>query len=72
MKDEKYNTIESLPLSFTVTILESVVPVVSPKVYKTSTPPLIITYDEFRVLPSNYRTGLSHIEIFISAGSSIP
>jgi len=52
MKDEKYDLIESVHLSFNVTVLDYVVPEIPNQYYILSTSPLKINYDQFRVIPS--------------------
>jgi hypothetical protein len=65
-------SIASSPISFTATILGSVVPVIADQVYITSSEPLLITYDSFKVLPNGYNAGASTVEAYIFTGSSWP
>ena len=66
---KNYPSIESAPISFTVTILGSVVPYLEDKVYNVSSAPLLITYEPFRVLPSGYDAGPSTEEAYIFTGA---
>lgn len=52
-----YPAIVSTPLSFTATILGSVVPVISDQLYIAGSAPLLITYSAFQVLPTGYDAG---------------
>lgn len=54
---KNYPAIKSTPLSFTATILGSVVPVISDQVYIAGSAPLLITYSAFKVLPTGYDAG---------------
>jgi hypothetical protein len=67
---KNYPTIASAPISFTATILGSVVPVIADQVYLTSSAPLLISYDPFKVLPIGYDAGPSTVEAYIFTGSS--
>ena len=62
---KNYPSIESAPISFTVTILGSVAPIIAEKVYLASSTPLLITYDPFKVLPDGYNVGPSTEEAYI-------
>lgn len=72
MKDENYDLIESVHLSFNVTVLDYIVPEIQNQYYTLSTSPLQINYDQFRVIPSYYKPGPSHVEAFLLKGTSIP
>ena len=65
---KNYPSITSVPLSFTVTILGSVVPVIADQVYLTGSAPLVISFDTFKVLPIGYDAGPSTVEAYIFTG----
>lgn len=69
---KNYPTIESVPLSFLVTILGCEPPSVADQEYISGSPPLVITFDKFRVLPDGYNAGPSKVEAYIFTGSELP
>jgi len=69
---KNYPSIASAPISFTVTILGSVVPNIAEKVYIAGSSPLLITYDTFKVLPDGYNVGPSTEEAYIFTGTELP
>jgi hypothetical protein len=66
---KNYPTIASTPISFTATILGSVVPVIADQVYITSSAPLSISFDPFKVLPIGYDAGPNSIDAYVYEGS---
>ena len=69
MKLSDYPSIESAPISFTLTILGSVVPNIAEKVYIAGSSPLLISHDQFKVLPDGYNVGPSTEEAYIFTGT---
>lgn len=62
---ENYPTIESIPLSFTVTILKVTVPVISDLIYQVGSPLLTINFNDFTVLPELSPPLESSISVFL-------
>ncbi len=67
-----YPTIQSSILSFTATILGTVVPTITHKQYTQGSAPLTIIYDKFLVLPLGYDAGPSSIEVYLFVGVTLP
>jgi hypothetical protein len=66
---QAHPTIKSVVKSFTVTILGSIVPVVNNQIYTLGSDPLIVQFDSFQTIPSNFNVGSSIIEAFVFTGS---
>ena len=69
---KNYPTIQSLSILFTVTILGSVSPTVIDQIYIQGSEPLLITFENFKVLPSSYEVGQSYVEIYIFTDVLLP
>ncbi len=70
MKD--YPQVSIFQLSFTATILGSILPIVEDQVYTLNSAPLSIYYEPFQVLPSDHNVGPSSIEAYIFKGEEYP
>jgi hypothetical protein len=69
---KNYPTIASSPISFTATILGSVIPVITDQFYLTGAAPLRITYQAFKVLPTGYDAGPNTVQAYLFTGTSWP
>ena len=54
------------------TILGSVVPAIENKNYLMGSSPLLIAYETFKVLPSDYDVGPTTVQAFIYTGAALP
>ncbi len=69
---KNYPTITSESISFTVTIVNSIVPIIADQVYIQNSAPLLITFESFGVSPNDVDVGQSSIDAFIFKCSTIP
>ena len=69
---KNYPSVKSMPISFTVTILGSLVPRLENKLYTLSTAPLTITIEAFQVIPNDYDVGPYSIDAYIFKGFGLP
>ena len=69
---KNYPSIKSSIMSFTATILSSIVPAITNRVYTQSSPLLDIKYDPFKVIPESYDVGPSIVSVYIFSGTAVP
>ncbi len=69
---KSYSTIETPIISFTATILGSVVPIIPNQKYTQNQAPLAIPFEPFQVLPNDYVVGTNTVDAYIYTGTTIP
>jgi hypothetical protein len=66
---KNYPSIQSLPISFNVTIIGSRPPLIADQTYTLSATSLIIQIGAFEIIPTNFNAGPSSIDAYVYEGS---
>ncbi len=69
---KNYLTIQSQPISFSVTIMGYKVPHIQDQTYTQSTAPMIIQIGAFELFPQNVNTGPNSVDAYVYEGNEIP
>jgi hypothetical protein len=68
---KNYPTIQSSPVSFTVTIIGYSVPHIVDQTYTQYSAPMTISIDAFKILPVNYNVGPNSVDAYVYEGSKL-